>query len=165
MACVARKCRIECRRMCRLASASDGSSFVTHWMVVHKPLMLQFLHRLQSSSTDDFAWKQHILQSLPVDHLFTGFSEYASFISWVKQNHPERQFIMPRKTWMRQPLGGAMGVRLAAASHWSGACCPAGWQHWLQGQAGFAYYGFELGHHSFCRFRETAAARGTYGFS
>lgn len=130
-------------------------------MVVHKPLMAEFLKTLQTSD-DQWSWVDNILASLPPDQLFQGFSEFASFISWVKQTYPDRQHILSKKTWRRQPAGGAWGIRLAAISHAHGLCCPALWQDALERLLGLTYYGFELGHHQLCRFHEVSSA-GTYG--
>lgn len=162
-----------------MSYAHDGTSFVTHWMVVHKPLMSSFLAALRphpshhsyitvtdaafTRDSEQWSWIWNILEHLPDDDLFTGFSEYASYISWVQQNHPHRQHILGRKTWMRQPLGGKLGVWAAAASNWGWRCCPTKWQHWLMKAVGFVYYGMEAGHHGVCRFRQLAAKDGTYG--
>jgi hypothetical protein len=132
-------------------------------MVVHKPLMIQFLEELQPRLSNDTSWVAHVLENLPEDELFTGFSEYASYISWVKQQHPEQQHILARKTWVRTPLGGWLGMWLASASQAEGLCCPTSWLHRLQYVAGLQYYGFELGHHKFCRFRAVSQHRGVYG--
>jgi hypothetical protein len=132
-------------------------------MVVHKPLMARFLQTLQTSD-DKWSWVVKILSNLPADHLMMGFSEFASFVSWVKQTYPERQQILPRKTWRRQPVGGAWGIWLAVKSHPNGLCCPTRWQHALEQLLGLDYYGFELGHHKLCRFKELSIA-GTYGLT
>lgn len=146
---------------CRLEYARDGTSFVTHWVVVHKPLMREFLGAL-SANGSEWSWVERILDSVPRAHLHQGFSEFAAYVSWVRQNHPERQRVLRRKTWRRQPLGGTLGVRQAAMSHPQGLCCPTTVQHALQRAAGLYYYGVELGHHAFCKFHERAV-NGTYG--
>lgn len=149
------------RVACRLEYARDGTSFVTHWIVVHKPLMREFLGAL-SHGQGEWAWVERILDSVPDAHLHQGFSEYASYVSWVRQHHPARQHVLRRKTWRRQPLGSALGVWQGAASHPRGLCCPTGGQHALQRLAGVEFYGLELGHHAFCKFHERDV-NGTYG--
>lgn len=64
----------------RMSTAPDGSSFVTHWVVVHKPLMLELLDALTRSNDgrgDDGlgvlpaapAWARRILSSVRREHL------------------------------------------------------------------------------------------------
>jgi hypothetical protein len=129
--------------------AADGSSYVTHWIVVRKTLMAGFLDALRSTS-HNLSWVDNILDHIPHDDIIQGFSEYASYVSWVKQQHPSTQHIMQKKTWLRNPVGGASGVRLAAAQRPDGLCCPSSWQHELQRWLAYDYYGFEVGHHDFC---------------
>ena len=123
-----------------------------------QPLLLPF-----GPDSPEYGWVWNILSNLPEDDLFTGFSEYASYVSWVRQTYPSRQYILPRKTWLRHPLGGSWGMRWAQLSHWGAFCCPTAWQHWVMWALGYDYYGFEVGHHGFCSFRSTAEADGTYG--
>eukprot|EP00892_Ulva_mutabilis_P008999 jgi/Ulvmu1/6471/UM003_0102.1 len=128
--------------------AEDGTSFVSHWIVVHKPRMQEFLRAL--SPGDGISWQQHILRNLPEADLWHGFSEFHSYISWLKQQHPEEIAEAPRKTWLRQPVGGSWGIRAASWLTKGGYCCPTRLQHWVQWLAGLEYYGVEVGHHSWC---------------
>ena len=85
---------------CRLESAPDGSSFVTHWAVVYKPFMLKMLAQLSSGSSSRAVgapWAWHILDSLDPLLLNQGFSEYATYISWVRQHFPKSQV----RAWVR----------------------------------------------------------------
>lgn len=146
----------------RIEVAPDGSSFVTHWIVVRKALMLEFLRELSGSYVEDFAWVRRVLENLSEEHLFQGFSEYASYVSWVRQTRPETQHVMTQKTWLRQPVGGQWGVALARATHPRGLCCPSALQLWLHRAMGYQYGGFEIGHHPVCRWTDPEFKRG-YG--
>ena len=139
--------------LCSMERAPDGTSFVTHWMVVRKDLMAEFLQTL-STTSEPYSWVQNILSHLPEDDMFQGFSEYASYISWVKQHHPETQYIVARKTWLRQPVGGGLGVWVARMSRADGLCCPNSWQISAQRALGYQYNGFEIGHHPSCRWTD-----------
>lgn len=136
--------------MYRPLLAEDGSSFVSHWIVVHKPLMQAFLGNI-SSNLGGVPWPQQILRNLPEEDLWHGFSEFHSYISWVKRHHPGALLEAHRKTWARQPLGGAWGVRLSAWLTNGGFCCPTKLQHFVQWLVGFEYYGLEVGHHDWCK--------------
>lgn len=143
---------------CRPSFAADGTSFVSHWIVVQKELMQQFLDSMCPSKPEGAVsgckWHESILQSLPPDDLSHGFSEYHSYVSFVKQNWPRTQYEMSTKTWMRQPIGGGLGVKLARFGTKGGLCCPTLWQHSVQGVAGYEYYGLEAGHHPECRWND-----------
>jgi uncharacterized short protein YbdD (DUF466 family) len=121
--------------------------------------MLEFLSALSPSAVPQ-SWVGNILKTLPEDDLLHGFSEYHTYVSWVKQTHPETQYILGKKTWMRQPIGGEYGVRLAALLSGNGLCCPSTIQHWIQWLAGYHYYGFEIGHHQFCGWEEIGSLYG-----
>ena len=54
-----------------LRSAPDGSSFVTHWMLVYKPLMLQFLGSLGNASVPE-TWAWRVLDAVDPAHLNLG---------------------------------------------------------------------------------------------
>lgn len=145
--------------ICRPTFAEDGTSFVTHWIVVQKALMQSFLDALCPASSslkaaDGCKWYDNILKNLPESDMSQGFSEYHSYISFVKQNWPQTQYEMSKRTWRRQPLGGKFGVTLARMGTAGGLCCPTSWQHSLQGMAGFDYYGLEAGHHPECRWKD-----------
>lgn len=146
--------------MCRPLLAADGTSFVSHWIVVHKPLMQAFLADI-SDNTGQVPWPQQILRSLPEEDLQHGFSEFHSYVSWVKRNHPGAICEAQRKTWARQPIGGKWGVRLSAWLTAGGFCCPTVVQHWVQWMVGFEYYGLEVGHDNLCK--DSAQSGDFYG--
>ena len=72
--------------MFRLEMAPDGSSFVTHSLSVNKRRMEEFVQYLEKGERDSWPWR--ILRSIDPNYIDMGFSEYASYISWMKQNHP-----------------------------------------------------------------------------
>lgn len=54
-----------------LRYAPDGSSFVTHWMMVYKPHMIQFLGSLGNASVPD-TWASRIINAVDPTHLNLG---------------------------------------------------------------------------------------------
>jgi hypothetical protein len=135
--------------------AADGSSFVSHWIVVQKSLMVKFLDALcpnptSEKSSNGCKWPENILKNLPEDDLNTGFSEYHSYVSFVKQNWPETQYEMKEVTWVRNPVG----ERVPKGWKDNGLCCPTWWQHYHQWRAGYQYYGVEAGHAAQCRWTD-----------
>ena len=50
-------------------------------------------------------WARAVLASVPRDALDLGFSEYASYASWVAAHHPETVEVVPTRVWSRHPLG------------------------------------------------------------
>ena len=85
--------------------------------------------------------------------MFTGFSEYAAYASWVAAKHPESVEVAPTRRWSRHPLGpviGSLGVRLQRMLNGNGLCCPgAGVVKWMK-LFGYQYAGFEIGHVPSC---------------
>ncbi|CAD7697958.1 unnamed protein product [Ostreobium quekettii] len=159
-----------------LEYAADGTSFVTHWLVVYKPYMIDFLKsiggtnftdspangpylQMNSSST---RWVWRILDSLDDNAIDTGFSEYASYISWVKQNYPESQHIMGKQTWRRDPLGGAKAVTAGTRYREDKLCCPMEWSLSLMRFLNYQYVGFEIGHYGECHYTDRRYDKG-YG--
>lgn len=130
--------------------AADGTSFVAHWIVVQKSLMLKFLDTMcpkpSELASTGCNWHDNILKNLPAADLQTGFSEYHSYTSFVKQNWPETQHELKKQTWRRDPTGdrGPFAKK-------DGLCCPTWWQHNRQWWLGYQYYGVEAGHDVSCR--------------
>ena len=54
-----------------------------------------------------------------------GFSEYASYNSFVRSRHPQSQRLAARKTWLRYGLGGEAALRAGRALSLSRLCCPS----------------------------------------
>ncbi|GMH40270.1 hypothetical protein BSKO_08174 [Bryopsis sp. KO-2023] len=162
-----------------LEYADDGTSFVTHWIVVYKPFMKEFLDtigrgKLSSSFshnpndtggfnvTNSPAWVWRILDNLDPGFITTGFSEYASYVSWVKQNYPNSQHIMKRQTWLRHPIGGAYTIAMTKRFNGNGLCCPVKSLTGVMKLLGFQYMGFEIGHVRACQYTN-AKYRDGYG--
>jgi hypothetical protein len=85
-----------------------------------------------------------------------GFSEYASYASWVAARHPETVDVQAHRRWSRHPLGpmlGTFGIRVL--SFWSPSpnerlCCPSAFAVRAMKLLGYAYGGFEVGHVPSC---------------
>lgn len=132
--------------------APDGSSFVTHWMVVYRPYMLEFLTALSAGGDGGpTAWVWRILSAVDARSAELGFSEYASYISWVRQHHPQSQRFAPRKTWVRHPFGQTT-VRLLRHLRPDGCCCPSWLLLKVVKALGFVYTGYEVGHIAECQY-------------
>lgn len=146
-----------------LESAPDGTSFVTHWMVVYKPFMAEFLSAITSkkkhSSAGDTAWVWSILDAVPVQHIDMGFSEYASYVSWVKQHYPDSQLILKRRTWVRMPFGEST-VRLMQRLHPHRCCCPPRSLLLVLKMMHYQYTGYEVGHVAACGYNKAEHAQG-----
>lgn len=171
----------------RLEYAEDGSSFVTHSLVVYKPYMKEFLssiskgnftyrvaetashaigtittgsRNLKNGPSTDWVWR--ILDSLDPQFINIGFSEYASYVSWVKQHHPESQHILSHRTWRRNPIGGLQALSLGRYLHPDGLCCPVSSMLGLMRVLGYQYVGFEIGHNAVCHYNDEQFSTG-YG--
>ena len=204
----------------RMASAPDGSSYVTHAMTFERAFVEELLGafadawedrirdepgREQSflpefsanavfgetrptfsasrdsdgASRDDGwekekrraephapTWARAILASLNPDHLDLGFSEYASYASWVATHPPETVEVVPHRTWTRHPLGpmlGSSGIRILR--RWSPdprLCCPSAAAVRFMKLLGYQYGGFEVGHVGSCGYDRPEHAR-AYG--
>ena len=99
-------------------------------------------------------WAKAILASLNPTRLDLGFSEYASYASYVATHHPETVEVVPHRTWTRHPLGpflGSFGIKIL--KRWSpvvGKCCPSAFAVRLMKLLGYQYGGFEVGHVASC---------------
>lgn len=152
--------------------APDGSSFVTHWMVVYQPYMNEFLSELVPSRTSTDAvppaeegstqWVWQILDSLLPTNVETGFSEYASYISWVKQNYPSSQFILKKCAFRRSPIGERVTLNFSRLFTRDHICCPNPSMMKLMQLFDYQYMGFEIGHFDFCQYTHEKFTEG-YG--
>lgn len=168
-----------------LEFAPDGTSFVTHWMVVYKPYLMEFLQELSRPGTslaatgadkgsgaaageanaqagasgkqleggDRLAWVWSILSAVDPQNADLGFSEYASYISWVRQHYPHSQRLAPRKTWVRHPFGQGT-VKFMRRFRSDGCCCPSWLLLRLARMLGFVYTGYEVGHIEQCGYSD-----------
>lgn len=139
-----------------LTFAPDGSSFVAHWMVVYQPFLNEFLTAIAGSSGSTNAsdslqpatatWVDVIMDSLPPQHLDMGFSEYASYISFVRYRHPNSQHLAPTRSWLRYGLGGQAAIRLRRWLSPYRLCCPSRHLLLLSRLLGYTYSGLDIGH-------------------
>ena len=98
-------------------------------------------------------WAAAILGSVPRDAVRLGFSEYASYASWVAANHPETVELAPARLWSRHPFGptlGSAGIRVARGLRSDGLCCPTANVVRAMKFLGYRYAGFEIGHVDAC---------------
>ena len=75
-------------RQRRLEIAPDGTSFVTHSLPATKRHMEELLVQFEQGEPGSWPWK--ILGAIDPDYIGFGFSEYASYVSWMLQNHPNQ---------------------------------------------------------------------------
>ena len=168
-----------------LASAPDGSSYVTHAMTFERAFAEELLGAFADAWEDRIrdeawttreafsrekarmpVWARAILASLNPSALDLGFSEYASYASWVATHHPETVEVVPHRTWTRHPLGpmlGSSGIRILR--RWSPdprLCCPSAAAVRFMKLLGYQYGGFEVGHVGSCGYDRPEHAR-AYG--
>eukprot|EP00210_Caulerpa_lentillifera_P001382 g1329.t1 len=151
-----------------LRKAPDGSSFVTHWMVVQTARMIEFTKFLGSKTPSVHApanstWVWNVLSATREDQVHVGFSEYASYNSWVLDNYPDSVYLMENKTWSRYPLGGGdLGMSLVAYLSDNKLCCPQDTIIKVMHSLGYQYFGVELSHHRVCKYHDPRFKNG-YG--
>eukprot|EP00873_Tetraselmis_striata_P021307 jgi/Tetstr1/441571/TSEL_029800.t1 len=148
-----------------LSSAPGGSSFVTHWIVVNRALMAEFLGDIGGSAPGDPGgpgWVWRILDAVEAEHVTQGFSEYASYVSWVHQRYPETQVMASRRTWLRYPVGGRPAIRFFRLFQPGMLCCPSALHLWATALMGYTYTGYEIGHMAACGYSD-GANQGAYG--
>lgn len=139
-----------------LSYAKDGTSYVTHQMVVDADIMDEMLDafatnvvRTMDNRLPD--WAQAILQSLDKKDLILGFSEYATYASYVAQFHPEAVQDATRKNWARAS-GGKLGISIQRLINHDGLCCPGPGVLGLMKSRHFDYVGHEIGHVDACQY-------------
>ncbi|KAG2446688.1 hypothetical protein HYH02_008254 [Chlamydomonas schloesseri] len=118
----------------------------------------------QASATrglDPLGWVWRILSAVEPSSADLGFSEYASYISWVRQRYPASQQLAESKTWIRHPFGQGT-VKLLRLLRTDRCCCPSAWLLRLVRLLGFVYTGYEVGHIEECRYSEPQYAA-SYG--
>jgi hypothetical protein len=143
----------------RLASAPDGSSYVTHAAVVDARHMRAMLASFEASAPGAEGhhgaggahpgmprWARAVLRALPSDAkgLHLGFSEYASYASWVAAHAPGDVAVAPARAWTRHPLGSVWAVAATRLLHpHRAACCPSRRLLAATAAQGWLYTGFE----------------------
>jgi len=145
----------------------DGSSYVTHQMVVDGDIMEEMLVTFAESATPDAettlpAWALAILQSLDEKNLNLSFSEYGSYASYVAKHYPNMVEVEPRKNWARAS-GGKLGISLQRWINRDGLCCPGPQVLNLMRSRRFRYVGHEIGHVASCEYNSPAHAI-SYGY-
>lgn len=168
----------------RLRRAPDGSSFITHSMVVDTSSLRDMLAVFASSEPAKCAdpggrggpragvmprWAAAVLCALDAEHLHTGFSEYASYASWVAdtQGHKGGIVYVPPGAWTRHPFNWRTALVFSRGWHPTGLCCPT---RALAANAAKAkrgkweYTGFEVGHHArLCGYNRRTHGHHGYG--
>jgi len=139
-----------------LSYAKDGTSYVTHQMVVDADIMDEMLDAFATNVVRTMEnrlpdWAQAILQSLDKKDLILGFSEYATYASYVAQFHPEAVQDETRKNWARAS-GGKLGISIQRLINHDGLCCPGPGVLGLMKSRHFDYVGHEIGHVDACQY-------------
>lgn len=135
-----------------LEIAPDGTSFVTHSLPATKRHMEELLVQFEQGEPGPWPWK--ILGAIDPDYIGFGFSEYASYVSWMLQNHPNQVAVKKRRTWSRYPPGASLGVaalKLISPNH---LCCPTDSFLSLVKPLGYEFMGFEIGHSNLCGYHK-----------
>ena len=142
-----------------LASAPDGSSFVTHAMAAEtrhmRAMLASFVEAAPEprSSCGEAAaamprWAAAVLCALPGaasgNGIHLGFSEYASYASWTAAHAPDDVLVAPVRLWTRHPRGGAAAVAAQRLVHPQGRCCPSRRLLAATAAQGWLYTGFEV---------------------
>jgi hypothetical protein len=83
--------------------------------------------------------------------LTLGFSEYATYASYVVDNHPSEVSVESRKKWARAS-GGKLGISFQRWINHDGLCCPGPGVLGLMKSRRFDYVGHEIGHVESCRY-------------
>ena len=168
-----------------LRRAKDGSSFVTHHMVVETATLRAMLAVFAASQPAKCAdpggaggpraaamprWAAAILCSLDADHLHTGFSEYASYASFFAESlgpgASGQVAVVPAGAWTRHPFNWRTSVVFSRLWHPSGLCCPT--RALLANAAAknprWEFTGFEVGHHArLCSYDRRTHSHHGYG--
>lgn len=144
--------------------ADDGSSFVTHHMIVYKPYMEEFLNSLADADVgkNEFTetqmqhlWAVKILESINEKRIELGFSEYQSYISFVLDRYPQSMKVLKRKMWERNPIMYSTRAHMLSPFYpLRILCCPSASQLVLMRWLGYEYVGVEMGHMESCKLHE-----------
>ena len=148
-----------------LKYAHNGSSFVTHHMVVYRPYMEEFLDSIAaahvggdekfSDAQRDHLWAVKIMESINEKRVELGFSEYQSYISFVLDRYPESMKVLSRKMWERNPIMYTTRAKMLAPFYpLRSLCCPSASQLTMMRWLGYEYVGIEMGHMDACKLHE-----------
>ena len=139
-----------------------GGSFTTHHAVVSKHLMNKLLDALSIDGSDDAnSWITNIVNNAgnSASALKVGFSEYGTYVSFVRQTAPRTQHVIEYKQWARAPFQVTRFFRLRARYFGWAPCCPRHWMFWYHKYIlRQIYVGFEIGHMPMCDIRNAKFA-------
>ncbi|KAG2429379.1 hypothetical protein HXX76_011144 [Chlamydomonas incerta] len=154
-------------------SPSDGSSLVTHHILVYKPHMAQFLANITSPqhAGAHLGWALSVLdavaQQKEMGEVNVGFSEYWSYLSWVQDNYPCTVAFAKQREWTRTPATAPapLPISVTPARHRKliehiPICCPTASNLEATAAAGWLFSGYELGHHHHCNYHHPVFAEG-----
>ena len=140
--------------------------------------MEELVEHFEQGERDSWPW--NILRNIDPEYIGYGFSEYASYVSWMLQTHPDEvvssyyqspfpipsripvhkltsfplQQVKSRRTWSRYPPGASLGVaflKLISPNH---LCCPTNSFLRLVKPLGYEFMGFEIGHSNLCGYHK-----------
>ena len=132
-----------------LEIAPDGTSYVTHSLSASKRHMEELLIQFEQGKGRD-SWPWNILRAIDPEYIGYGFSEYASYVTWMLHNHPDEVEVKPRRTWSRYPPGASLGVTALMIISPNHLCCPTDFFLSLVRPLGYEFMGFEIGHSHMC---------------
>jgi hypothetical protein len=136
-----------------LEIAKDGTSFVTHSLSASKRYMEELVTAFEQGGEKD-SWPWNILRSVDPDYIGYGFSEYASYVTWMLHNHPNEVRVKDSRTWSRYPPGASLGVTALMVISPNHLCCPTDFFLSLVKPLGYEFMGFEIGHSSMCGYHK-----------
>ena len=143
---------------------TNGRSYVAHNVMVYRPFLTEMLREIDAqrspgapSAPAGLNWPWRILATVQPGYknVLVGFSEFTTYVSWVKQRYPDTLAEMSHKDWGRITPRKATREALYADN-----CCPtAKFLHLVAMKRTWAYLGWELGHSTECGEVGTSSAR------
>lgn len=113
---------------------------VAHHVVFTKTYVLKFLEDIGGESPKTKAWVKKIVGiALSGTDPIHGFSEYLSYLNWVRNKHPASQCIHAKKLWVRFTLRRQRHATQLLDYH----CCPKYGALVDRGMSRNEYVGFE----------------------
>ena len=79
-------------------------------------------HPSQPAQNSRWVWR--ILDSIDANYFDLGFSEYATYASWMIQNHSDEVVLKSKRIWRRYPPWDSFGVAFQRLASPNGLCCP-----------------------------------------
>ncbi|KXZ41179.1 hypothetical protein GPECTOR_681g819 [Gonium pectorale] len=168
-------------------------SLVTHNALIYKPYMEAFLRNITSAAHRATAanesrpglglgWALSIMDAVAklksARDVNVGFSEFWSYLSWVKENHPCTVVLASQQEWSRAPARPPSTLPVSVLHYFSPSptqqqqqlkeahvriCCPTGADLEERRRAaggGLLFSGYELGHVAGCNYHHPAFADG-----